>query len=145
MKNVDDSKFNMWRSLIALVHVDNLMHEDEVKFINEYLDRIPFSQEQKNILKTDLNSAKNVNEFYPLITDPADRSHFIYFARLLFWSDGVFQEQETKIFDTLKIKTTDKVDFVKTMKDLDKTVEDFERKHQNRTFQEKLLWFRLNI
>lgn len=53
------------------------------------------------------------------ITHPGDKSQFIYFARLLFWSDGAFHEQEKAILNRLQKETISKVDITAVMRSVD--------------------------
>ncbi len=127
MNKISDSKFNMWQAIIAFVHADGLKHPSEVAFIEEKLQVLNLTGEQKTLLREDLIRPKNVDDFYELITAPADRSQFVYFARLLLWCDGDFDAQEKAILDRFHKKTLDKVDFRKVMHSVDQIAADYEK------------------
>ncbi len=63
------------------------------------------------MLEQDIEQGQSIAEMFALITAQKDRSRFFYFARMLFWCDGDFAEQEQKIltalaktnFDSLKV------------------------------------------
>lgn len=135
LKEVNESKFNMWRAIVALVHADGEAHPEEDSFLRAKFQNLPFTSEQLEALNADMESPKDVDVFFEKITSPGDRSQFIYFARLLFWSDGVFQEQEQAILDRLHVATISKVDLEKVMHSVDGIAEQFVRDYKNRNFR----------
>ena len=116
---LNDSQFNMWRAMVALVMADNEEHPSEVQFFHERFEKLAMSEEQKSQLLADLGSRKPVSEFFDGITEPRDRSLFIMFARQLFWSDGDFSEQEKEIHQRLTEQVMEKVDLQKVMREVE--------------------------
>ena len=51
MKDITDSQFYMWRTLFAIVHVDDMVTEEEVHFMAEALEDIPFTPDQIAMLR----------------------------------------------------------------------------------------------
>jgi uncharacterized membrane protein YebE (DUF533 family) len=141
LKEVNESKFNMWRAVVALVHSDGAAHPEEDAFLNKQFEKIPFSNSQMKTLFEDMKQPKDVNTFFPSITSPGDRAQFIYFARLLFWSDGNFHHQEEEILKSLHQATISKVDLEKVMRSVDTIAEDFARAHKDRGFRTILAEF----
>ncbi len=101
-EGVSESRFYMWRAIFAMAHADGVVTEDEVEFLHEYLDHVNFSAEQEEILKQDLMDEQDIGGMYSKITDKNDRSQFFFFARMLVWSDGDYDEQEKEILHRLK-------------------------------------------
>ena len=126
IKEVSKSQLNMWRSVIALVLADEVSHDSELRFLQEAFNKLPLTAAQRQILEDDLETPKNVNEFFPKITEPSDRSQFIYFARLLFWSDGDFSEQEAKILQQLRTDVLKKADLEVAMKKVENITYEFQ-------------------
>jgi uncharacterized membrane protein YebE (DUF533 family) len=141
LKEIDDSKMNMWRAIVALVHADGLQHPEEDAFIQEKIAVLPFTEEQKQVLNEEMKNPSDVNDLFQQITHSGDRSQFIYFARLLFWSDGDFDAQEEHILKFLREQTLSKVDLEKVMHSVDQIAEDFAQQHRDRGFRQKLADF----
>lgn len=141
LKEIDDSKFNMWRAIVALVHSDSQIHEKEEHWMLERFERLPFSEDQLKTLKDDMTRSQDVWPFFEKITHPADRAHFVYFARLLFWSDGDFHGQESAILERLNQATLDKVDLEAIMKSVDGIADQFQREHESRGFRDIVVDF----
>lgn len=93
-KKISESRFYMWRTLFAMAHADNIITQEELRFMSQVLEDIKFSEEQTNILKDDIVNAKNIEEMFTGIKDTQDRVAFFNFARDLVWSDGEFCEDE---------------------------------------------------
>ncbi|MCB9983248.1 MAG: TerB family tellurite resistance protein [Rhodospirillales bacterium] len=99
---VSESRFYMWRAVFALAHIDRVVTDEEQALAGRYLESVPFSEEQKAVLRQDLLEAQDIEEMFEQIADPADQSEFFGFARLMVWCDGDFDQQEEEIFDRLK-------------------------------------------
>lgn len=112
---VTDSQFHMWRTLFALAHVDRYVSNDELRFMAEVLEDIPFSEEQKNILAQDIKTPQDVFEMYCKIENDTDRVEFFRFAHDMVWADGDFGPEEQKIMLKLQqeqVRRTDVGDLV---------------------------------
>lgn len=96
------SRFNMWRAVFAMAHVDHVVTEEEKDFIRSYLDNIPFSEEQRTILLDDMNNPCPVADVFDEITDMEDRGAFFQFASMLCWSDGHYDVHEEALKEKLK-------------------------------------------
>ena len=53
-----DSKFNMWRACVAAVHLDNIVSTQERKWVEDRIQTLPCTSEQKLILKDDLQGGE---------------------------------------------------------------------------------------
>ncbi|MCD8496606.1 MAG: TerB family tellurite resistance protein [Alphaproteobacteria bacterium] len=112
---VTDSQFAMWRTLFALAHVDRFVSNDELRFMAEALEDIPFSDDQKSILTQDIKEPQDVFEMYLNIEDDTDRIEFFRFAHDMVWVDGDFGPEEQKIMLKLQeeqVRRTDISDLV---------------------------------
>ena len=98
---VTESTLNMWRAIFACAHADNVVTQEERRFLRKAINSEPFSEAQRRILEQDIEKGQSIGEMFALITDQQDRSRFFYFARMLFWCDGDFAEQEQKILTAL--------------------------------------------
>jgi len=123
VSQITESKFNWWRALVALVHVDHVVVDEEREFFLKRFDKINFTEEQKKTLRADLDIPQDVNKFFSSLTDKEHRASFIYFARLLFWCDGIFEKQEEKILALLKDDVLSKIDLAAVMNDVTENVE----------------------
>ena len=99
---VTESQFNMWRAIFALAHADDVVTEEELRFMSEVLEDIPFSDEQKATLKSDATEEQSVEVMFKRITDPVDQAEFFKFASKLAHIDGDFGEEEQEVM--LRVK-----------------------------------------
>lgn len=101
-EQLTDSQFYMWRALFALVHADGVVTAEEIRFMAEILEDIPFNGEQRIILNQDITQAQDVTEMFASIADPEDQAAFFEFARELVWVDGDYGAEEQEIMLKLK-------------------------------------------
>lgn len=101
-KGVSDSQFYMWRTLFAIVHVDNVVATQEVRFMAEAFEDIPFSEEQRAILNDDIKNPQNIEEMFKGITNVHDQATFFKYARELVHIDGDYGAQEQEIMARLQ-------------------------------------------
>lgn len=99
---VTDSQFYMWRTLFAISHADNVLTAEEIRYMTEILEEIPFSEGQKNTLRNDIANPQDIEAMFVKISDQNDRTEFFNFARELVWIDGDFGEDEQAIMVRLK-------------------------------------------
>lgn len=97
MVQVNDSQFYMWRTIFALAHADDVVSPEELRFMAEALEDIPFSEAQKVILKADTTEAQPIEEMFKRIEDPADQAEFFKFAKQIAHIDGDFGEEEQEV------------------------------------------------
>lgn len=100
--SVTESQFYMWRALFAISHVDNVLSPEEIRFMTETLEDIPFSAGQKQVLKDDIINGKDIVEMFQKISNANDQASFFRFAMDLVWIDGDYGEDEQKIMLKLK-------------------------------------------
>jgi hypothetical protein len=95
--SITESQFYMWRTLFAISHADQSVSAEEVRFMAEAMEDMPFSPEQKAILSEDINHPKKIGDMFKGITDELDQARFFQFARDMVWADGSFGLDEQKI------------------------------------------------
>lgn len=105
-----ESEFYMWRALFAIAHADDVVSHEEMIFLNNAMATTHLSEEQRAVLKSDLEHKQCVDEMFERVTLREHRTQFFYLARMLCWCDGDFDQQEQDLFarlKTLHVKTVD--------------------------------------
>ena len=102
MSQVSESAFYMWRTLFALAHADDVVTDEELRFMAEALEDIPFSDEQRAVLNKDVTEEKDIEEMFKQITDVRDQAAFFKFARVLVHIDGEYGKEEQEVMLRLK-------------------------------------------
>ena len=105
---MDDSKFNLWRATFSFCFVDGILSPQESAYIEQKLNTLAFTDEQKKILQNDLKTPTEIEKLLPLITRPADRGILINNIRLLARVDNLTDSEKKKI-ETLQAKIMSKV------------------------------------
>lgn len=98
---ISESRFNMWRAVVAMVHADGVVVKEERDFVENYLSSLPFSEEQKATLREDLETPQSPQEMFAKISEKPDQAEFFQFARMVIWCDGDLDSQEDRIFKLL--------------------------------------------
>ena len=101
-EGLPESRFYMWRAVVALVHADDVVVPEERQFVENYLTNVLFSEEQKEILRQDLLEPQSVQAMFSRISETVDQGEFFQFARMLVWCDGDLDKQEDRIFGHLQ-------------------------------------------
>ncbi len=97
-----ESRFAMWRTVVALIHADGVVSPHEIYFIREYTKDVPMSAAQKAVIHHDIKTPQNIYDLFSYITQAQDKQDFFILARILCWSDGDFQKQEKAILSMLE-------------------------------------------
>lgn len=87
----------MWRALFAVAHADSIITDEEIRFMAEAMEDIPFTAEQKSILTEDIKNPQDIIAMFQGISDARDQAKFFQFARNLVWADGDFGKAEQDI------------------------------------------------
>ena len=101
-ETVTPSEFFMWRTLFALTHADGLVSNEEVRYMAEALEDVPFSDEQRKILNEDIKTSKDPAEMFAGITDVRDQARFFQIARDVVHIDGDYGVAEQDLMLKLK-------------------------------------------
>lgn len=99
---ITDSRFHMWRTVVALAHADGVVVPEEEAFVENYISTLPFTDEQRETLREDLRTPQNAYEMFEQISERSDQAEFFQFARMLIWCDGDLDRQEDQIFKHLQ-------------------------------------------
>lgn len=99
---VNDSRFYMWRGVVAMAHADGVVTPHELSFINNYVKEISFSQEQLDIIGYDIANPQSTYDMFSHIDEVQDRKDFFVLARALSWCDGDYAAQEKSIIEHLE-------------------------------------------
>jgi hypothetical protein len=108
---ISDSRFYMWRSLFAIAHADAVVAAEERSLMNRILAEEPFNEEQRDILRRDMEHKEDVRILFSRVSEQQDRSEFFDFARKLVWTDGHFGPEEQKLLVDLKRMYVQSVNF----------------------------------
>ena len=111
LETVTESQFYMWRALFAVAHADDVVTDEEVRFMVEALEDIPFSTSQYAILSADMKDRQDIEEMFQGITDSQDQATFFRFARQLAHIDGDFDEKEQDVLTRLQRQHMQNADF----------------------------------
>lgn len=99
---ISPSRFYMWRTLFALVHADGIVTDEEIKFMQDKLESVPFSDVQRHQLCMDMAQAQNIMQLFDQITGAADQAEFFNIARALVHIDGDYGSDERAVLLKLK-------------------------------------------
>ena len=94
---ISESRFYMWRTLFAIVHADDVVSDEEVRFMAEALEDVPFSEVQRAVLTSDMHDPQDVTEMFSHVTDPKDKAEFFALAREVVHADGDFGSEEQSV------------------------------------------------
>lgn len=104
---VSESRFYMWRAVVAMVHADGVVTPHELAFIQDYINDINLSEGQLGVIAQDLQTPQDVYEMFAHIKDVSDKKDFFTLARALSWCDGDFARQERHIIKCLEASHLD--------------------------------------
>ncbi len=109
-KTITESQFYMWRTLFAISHADNVVSDEEIRFMTEALEDLPFNEEQKEVLRDDIVNQQDIVEMFGKISNNRDQAAFFKFARELVWIDGDYGKEEQEVMLKLKRLHIENVD-----------------------------------
>ncbi len=100
---LNKSRFNMWRAVVAMVHADGVVTPHELAFINSYMAERSLTSSQSVQIAEDLKTPQDIFKMFDLIDSDEDRRDFFSLARALSWCDGDFAKQEERILKKLEL------------------------------------------
>ena len=121
IKEIDESKFNLWRAVVSLSHVDGSVLEEESAWIRGMLIRLPFTDEQREVLEHEIDNEADIHGLIEKITDRKDKATLLHFANTLFKVDGHFDCKEKGVFKKIEgeiLQNSEVATAVKTFKDM---------------------------
>lgn len=115
MTGVSNSEYYMWRTLFALAHADHVVTDEEVRFMAEAMEDVPFNKEQHDQLLKDTKDPQDIEAMFSNISESRDQARFFKFAHELVHIDGDYGKEEQAIMLKLKemhVRLTDVDDLV---------------------------------
>jgi len=109
-KGISQSRFNMWRAVVAMIHADSIVKPHEINFILESTKDLPLSGEQRRLINLDMAVSADIAEIFAGITNPRDKQDFFHLARAVCWSDGDFDAREQSMLHRMSFLLTAKSD-----------------------------------
>lgn len=101
-KGLSESRFNMWRAVVAMVHADTVVKPHEIHFILNSTKDLPLTAEQRQALVDDIATPSDIQTFFHKITSPRDKVDFFQLARAVSWADGDMDEREEAMLSHMK-------------------------------------------
>ena len=99
---VSESKFNMWRACVAIIHADGKVDPAEQKWFNERIDFGGFSEEQRSALKEDMQTGVSFSDVIGKVTEKKDRAFLLSQVRVISNLDHDFSDVEKNIYHDLE-------------------------------------------
>ena len=89
-------------AIIALAWADGNLCESEKQALHRIIDQTDLlDDEQKTHLHQQIGIYLNIDEIWPKLTNPQDRSYVLNAANMLFHADGEYCGQEQALYDRL--------------------------------------------
>src|SRR4051812_7714230 len=98
---MSQSRFFMWRAIIALAHAHGILTQKERDFVEGYIKHLPLSDQQKAIMQEDIDTPQSINGMLMGVQEENDHADFFQFAQMIMWCNGNQDEQEKAIVDRL--------------------------------------------
>jgi len=108
--SVGTSQFYMFRCVIAMAHADHIITEEEQDYVMGFIEKLPFTPEQKLTLFADLEDKQDVATLLSHINEPKYRGQIVYFSRLLAYKDGNLHPKEEELLQYFYAAISDNVD-----------------------------------
>ena len=102
MNPMSESKFNMWRACVSIVHLDSVVTSEERKWVEEKILKLPLTIDQAAILKADLAKPLNFEEAFKKVTDKSDLAFVLNTLRVVGHLDKNFSTTEKESFNKLE-------------------------------------------
>lgn len=100
------SHFAMWRAVVALVHIDGQVTDEERSMIRRLTAGLNLSSEQQQRLAEELQQGVLLETVLDEVTDHRDFSQLIRLATSIFTADHNFDETEQETLSFLKREFT---------------------------------------
>ncbi|HRK07835.1 MAG TPA: hypothetical protein PLZ57_08715 [Pseudobdellovibrionaceae bacterium] len=96
------SQIKMWKTLVALTHVDHDTNQAEREFISDFLEKSKLSPEEKAEILSGFGRAESPEKLFQEIKDSRDRARLLYLARVMFYHDQDFSTYEQMALEHLE-------------------------------------------
>ena len=101
-KYISESRLNIWRTVFALAHVDGVVAPEEIQFMVDFMGRDDFTDHQKQLLMSDVQTPRDVFSLFDAISNPLDVEEFFRLAEEICISDNDFCMEEEEVLERLK-------------------------------------------
>lgn len=91
------SRFFMLRCLIAIAHIDNIMHPAEEIYLRALINHLNFNDEEMEVLRTCFREPEDIALLVPKVIVPKKQLQLMYFARILAYKDEALHVNEIDI------------------------------------------------
>jgi|SaaInlStandDraft_2_1057019.scaffolds.fasta_scaffold128081_2 tellurite resistance protein len=129
-----ESKFNMWRACIAIIHLDGKITPEEKEWAEEKIKLIPFNADQENILIGDLQGGVELSSVILKVEDKKDKAFLVHMVRVIGFIDGDFSSSEKRACEKLEqaiLKNIDLAPLEQEIKEMEK-----ESYHKSNVYQQ---------
>lgn len=120
------SRFFMIRCLIAIAHIDKVMHPAEEVYLWALINHLNFDDEQLDTIRKAFREPEDISLLAPKIVVPKKKLQLMYFARILAFKDEALHVDEIDILQRLERFFKDDFD----MKEISTKTEAFLKKHK---------------
>lgn len=104
-REFSNDKLYMWRTIIAIAHVDGDVCVNERGYLESVFDRMRdhagLEDDQRTILLADLDQKQDAVDMLSHVEDIRFRGQIMHFAQMLAAKDGVICEKEQALIDRL--------------------------------------------
>lgn len=128
---MDNEKFQLWRLILGLVHIDGQVSPEEQEWFSSKLKTLEsnsilaFNSEQIEELKSILTAPlANFKEEFSKLKKPSDRAQVVNFVRRIGFLDNNFGEKERELLKELEAICLSGV----SLKDIENHIEEMETK-----------------
>ncbi|MEZ4872357.1 MAG: hypothetical protein R2827_08960 [Bdellovibrionales bacterium] len=127
MSGISESKFNMFRCVIAMAQQDGVIEKSELEEIGKMLEKVQLSDAQREALKHELGHKINLDEVLAQVTEKGDRAMLAHYARIMMYADGVAHPDEQALVEQLQKFAMDHADAVDIVTQYRKAYADYEK------------------
>ena len=100
---MSESRFYMWRCIVALAHADGTVTPPEREMIWDALEREELlSKEQREEIMGDMDTPRSVDDLLGRVREGQDRQDLLIKARDLLWRDEIMGGMEERMMRRLR-------------------------------------------
>ena len=98
---IKTSRFFMIRCLIAIAHIDNIMHPAEEIYLRALINHLNFDQDEMETLRISFREPEDLSLLVPKVIVPRKKLQLMYFARILAYKDEALHINEINILQKI--------------------------------------------
>jgi hypothetical protein len=92
----------MWRACFAVIHIDKIVTPEERSWAEDKIAKLPLTEDQRNILKADLENGLEFEEAFTKISDKVDLAFLLNTLRVIGFLDHDFSSPEKEAYNKLE-------------------------------------------